>query len=169
MKKIVALLFVLTLVLVACGFDIDTESASIRNVAETLREEVAETGSNEDFTTAEYQSEKVIPYDLGGIEYEDYHETYQDVYIEEIVTSQESVYTSTPEVTPAPTTSPERFDNNWLDAPGNQPTWTANRNSEVIHSFPECSNMSSPVRTTIDTALTRPRGGRPCQNCWTNR
>ena len=60
-------------------------------------------------------------------------------------------------------------DNDWGNSPGSRIVWTANRTSVVIHSSPDCSNMGNPVQTTKEAALNRSGGGRPCQNCWTNR
>jgi len=59
--------------------------------------------------------------------------------------------------------------NDWLNSPGNRVVWVASQVGEVIHSSPYCSNMTNPIETTIDTALARESGGRPCMMCWANR
>lgn len=59
--------------------------------------------------------------------------------------------------------------NDWLNSPLSRIVWTANEYSEVIHNNPDCSNMRSPVETTIKDAILRPDGGRPCRLCWINR
>ncbi|MCL2703860.1 MAG: hypothetical protein FWE91_09675 [Defluviitaleaceae bacterium] len=76
--------------------------------------------------------------------------------------------TATPEVTPSAVMYPDS-DNNWGNSSGNRIVWTANRTSVVIHRTSTCSDMSSPVETTKAVALARSGGGRPCENCWTNR
>jgi len=93
----------------------------------------------------------------------------------ELVPEIEPVTEPATEIIPEPETIPDTTqaatidDNDWLNSPGSRAVWTANRNSVVIHRTQECSNMGSPVEWTKEQALARSGGGRPCQNCWTNR
>jgi len=59
--------------------------------------------------------------------------------------------------------------NDWLNSTGNRSVWVASQAGEVIHSSPYSSNMVNPIEITIDAALAREGGGRPCMMCWDNR
>ena len=56
--------------------------------------------------------------------------------------------------------------NDWLNAPGSTRVWTASGTSTIAHSTPACSGMGNPTESTKEDVVAR--GGRACQNCWTN-
>jgi len=64
------------------------------------------------------------------------------------------------------TQSTPDLSHSWGDSSDDRVVWTANATSQVIHRISTCSNMASPVETTIGEALSRVDGGRPCQVCW---
>jgi len=66
--------------------------------------------------------------------------------------------------TPPPNT-PQSHD--WGNSSNDRIVWLANSTSLIAHSISTCSGMRSPVQSTRGAVIQR--GGRPCQNCWTNR
>jgi hypothetical protein len=69
--------------------------------------------------------------------------------------------------TPPPASPPAVHANDWRNSPDSRTVWLANRTSLIAHSSSVCSNMRSPVTSTKGAVISR--GGRACQQCWTNR
>ena len=79
----------------------------------------------------------------------------------------ESYSPPAPNPSPSPPASPpSATSNDWQNAPDSTPVWTASRTSAIAHSTPTCSNMGNPIQSTKGEVIAR--GGRACQNCWTN-